>query len=191
MEKEQVQEKAKKTLGFLNKYAGRQFKPVESNLKFIRARINDGYSSQDIANVIKFKTGEWKGTKMAKFLRPETLFNSTKFESYINELSSQGEGISNDQSSLIGTNYQEKPEDEKTRAKDEENKKRLAELRKRRPQVKREQSDDVTINLDEPITLGSYDSTKAITFDNYEELRKYIISKANIPHTPQIAPKAK
>ena len=71
-------------LDYLNEKAGTHYKPVESNLKFINARLKD-YTVEDLEAVIDKKVAEWKGTDMQKYLRPETLFNATKFESYINE----------------------------------------------------------------------------------------------------------
>lgn len=72
-------------LDYLNKKAGTHYKPIESNLKFINARLKD-YSIEDLKAVIDKQVAEWKGTPMQKYLRPETLFNATKFESYLNGL---------------------------------------------------------------------------------------------------------
>lgn len=77
---------AERVLDYLNERAGTHFKPIESNLKFIIARLKD-YSENDLQAVIDKKVVEWKGTEMQKYLRPETLFNATKFESYVNGLS--------------------------------------------------------------------------------------------------------
>lgn len=72
-------------LDYLNKKAGTHYKPVESNLKFINARLKD-YSIENLKTVINKKVVEWKGTSMQKYLRPETLFNAIKIESYLNGL---------------------------------------------------------------------------------------------------------
>lgn len=72
-------------LGYLNEKAGTKYKPVESNLKFIRARLKD-YCADDLKAVVDKKCKEWKGTSMQMYLRPETLFNATKFEAYHNGL---------------------------------------------------------------------------------------------------------
>lgn len=72
-------------LGYLNEKAGTRYKPVESNLKFIRARLKD-YSIADLKAVIDRQVAKWKGTSMQMYLRPETLFNATKFETYHNGL---------------------------------------------------------------------------------------------------------
>lgn len=78
-------------LYYLNKKAGTRFKAVESNMKFIKARIKDGYNVDDLKAVIDKKVKEWKGTDFQRFLRPETLFNATKFETYLNGLEAVGQ----------------------------------------------------------------------------------------------------
>lgn len=72
-------------ISYLNEKAGSRFKPVESNKKFVRARLKD-YTLAELKAVIDCKVYSWKNTSMEKYLRPETLFNATKFESYINEV---------------------------------------------------------------------------------------------------------
>ena len=76
---------AEAIITYLNEKAGTRFKPVESNLKFIKARLKD-YSIERLKAVIDLKVKEWRGTKMQPYLRPETLFNATKFETYANGL---------------------------------------------------------------------------------------------------------
>ena len=86
---------AERVLDYLNEKAGTHFKPVESNLKFIVARLKD-YSENDLKAVIDKKVKEWKGTQMQAYLRPETLFNATKFESYKNGLSAENKHFKNE-----------------------------------------------------------------------------------------------
>ena len=50
----------------------------------MKARLNEGFTEEDIRKVIDKKTEEWLGTEMAQYLRPETLFG-TKFEGYLNQ----------------------------------------------------------------------------------------------------------
>ena len=57
----------------------------------IRARLKEGYTVADFKIVISNKAAEWIGTKMEKYLRPETLFG-TKFEGYLNEKTSNRGG---------------------------------------------------------------------------------------------------
>lgn len=72
-------------LEYLNEQAGTHFKPIESNLKFINARLKD-YTEEDLKAVVDKKVADWKGGEMQMYLRPETLFNATKFETYHNGL---------------------------------------------------------------------------------------------------------
>ncbi len=72
-------------IDYLNSKAGTHFKLVQSNLKFLLARLKE-YSKEDVQKVIDKKVAEWKGTSMQKYLRPETLFNATKFEGYLHGL---------------------------------------------------------------------------------------------------------
>lgn len=78
---------AAKVLEHLNLATGRSYKPVEANLKLIRARLKEGHSSRDMMRVIDRKCREWPpGHKMHEYLRPATLFNAEKFNQYIGAL---------------------------------------------------------------------------------------------------------
>lgn len=81
-------------LDYLNEKAGTKYRPVESNLKFIRARLKD-YSVADLKAVVDRQVAKWKGTSMQMYLRPETLFNATKFETYHNGLDNKKENKHN------------------------------------------------------------------------------------------------
>ena len=60
----------------------------EANRKFIAARLKE-YTVQDLKDVIDLKFKQWKNdSSMSKYLRIETIFNATKFQSYIGELDS-------------------------------------------------------------------------------------------------------
>lgn len=72
-------------IDYLNKKAGRKYKPANGNTKWIQARLSEGYELNDFIKVIDIKTASWKNDKKYKnFLRPETLFGN-KFDSYLNE----------------------------------------------------------------------------------------------------------
>jgi uncharacterized phage protein (TIGR02220 family) len=75
----------KNIIDYLNEKTNKKFKPVESNLKFIRGRLNDGYTEEDLKRVVDIQVKEWLGGDMEKYLRPETLFNATKFQTYVNK----------------------------------------------------------------------------------------------------------
>ena len=71
---------------FLNETTGAKYKHSTAKTRaLISARFKEGFSVDDFKTVIKGKFEQWADDdKMAKFLRPETLF-SNKFESYLNE----------------------------------------------------------------------------------------------------------
>lgn len=75
-------------LNYLNQKAKREFRAVDSNLRLIASRLDEGASIDDCKAVIDAKVLDWMGDpKMEDYLRPETLFNSTKFNSYVGSLS--------------------------------------------------------------------------------------------------------
>lgn len=69
---------------YLNKKAETHYKPNSKTAKkHIVARLNEGFTVAEFKQAIDNKVKEWKDTKFAPYLRPETLFG-TKFESYLN-----------------------------------------------------------------------------------------------------------
>lgn len=69
---------------YLNTVVGSNYRyQSKATQRLINARLNDGFTVDDFKAVIDKKAKEWKGTEMAQYLRPETLFG-TKFESYLN-----------------------------------------------------------------------------------------------------------
>lgn len=76
---------------YLNQKAETNYKTTtKSTRRLINARINEGFTEDDFRTVIDKKVSEWRGTDMAKFLRPETLFG-TKFEGYLNQSTNNGQ----------------------------------------------------------------------------------------------------
>ena len=72
-------------IDYLNEQAGKRFRPINGNTKWIDARLKEGYVLEDFKKVVDIKTLKWKGTKEHdQHLRPETLFGN-KFDSYLNE----------------------------------------------------------------------------------------------------------
>tara|TARA_R110002012_G_scaffold319170_1_gene538958 strand:- start:592 stop:1236 length:645 start_codon:yes stop_codon:yes gene_type:complete len=76
-------------INVLNQSAGTNYRHTDTNRKLINSRLKD-YSVSDICHVIDKKCREWKGGEMARYLRPSTLFNATKFEEYLNQNISEG-----------------------------------------------------------------------------------------------------
>lgn len=76
----------KKIIDYLNEKANKRFNhKAKGNQKFINGRIAEGYTFEDFKKVIDTKCSDWIGTKWEQYLRPQTLFNSEKFESYLNQ----------------------------------------------------------------------------------------------------------
>lgn len=74
-------------LAFLNEKTGKQFREVEANLGFIESRLKSGVDVQVCKTLIARKVREWTAKPdMVGYLRPETLFNKTKFETYLAEV---------------------------------------------------------------------------------------------------------
>jgi len=94
-------------IAYLNEKAGKAFKPdSELSVTIIRARLEDGWTPEDLKKVIDIKAAKWKGrtttdkdtgqvTVWDDFLRPSTLFRKSKFEGYRNEAMT-GEGRKDD-----------------------------------------------------------------------------------------------
>lgn len=77
-EKEQM---IKDVLDYLNNKTGRRFRKDVNG--FISGRIEEGYSLDDFKHVIDVKVEEWlNDDKMEAYLRPQTLFRPSNFESY-------------------------------------------------------------------------------------------------------------
>ena len=70
---------------YLNKQAGTEYKYTAKNtVKYITARLREGYTIEDFKYVIDVKVAEWGGTNMEMYIRPQTLF-SNKMENYVNQ----------------------------------------------------------------------------------------------------------
>lgn len=79
-----VTEAATDLLHYLNEKSGRNFRETDTNLGFICARLReDGVDAIGIKKMVDRQISLWKGDAvMSEYLRPETLFNKTKFDSY-------------------------------------------------------------------------------------------------------------
>ena len=78
---------------YLNMKAGKNYSvSSRSTRSFISARWKDGFGIDDFKKVIDNQVAKWKGDpKWDKYLRPETLFNETKFQGYLNAPPVEGE----------------------------------------------------------------------------------------------------
>jgi len=86
------QAESKAVLAFLNEKASKHFRETPVNLNFIAGRLKGDPKTpavdvQTCKSLIARKVRDWKGDeKMDHCLRPETLFNKTKFETYLAEV---------------------------------------------------------------------------------------------------------
>lgn len=78
---------ASKVIQHLNDKTGSKFRATKTNAKFIDARIAEGATPTDLIAVINRKCLEWlDNPEMRQYLRPSTLFNAEKFNTYIGQL---------------------------------------------------------------------------------------------------------
>lgn len=72
-------------LNLLNELAGKRFKPIKSNLSPIIARLKDGYTMQELKEIVQVKTLDWKNNEvMNQHLCPTTLFRPGNTDKYLN-----------------------------------------------------------------------------------------------------------
>lgn len=80
---------ARMILEFLNtKRPGKTgYKPVESNLSLIRARLMEGYTVEQLRGIVAIKAGQVDRNEFPPlYFRPATLFNATRCAQYVGEL---------------------------------------------------------------------------------------------------------
>lgn len=74
-------------ISYLNTIAKRNFSSkTKATQKLINARLEENYSIADFKKVIRVKVAEWAtDPEMHKYIRPETLFCASHFDSYKNQ----------------------------------------------------------------------------------------------------------
>lgn len=76
----------KRIIEHLNMVCGTRYRCESGDsTKFIRERLDEGFSEEDFYDVIDKKANEWMGTQWEQYLRPYTLFRKEKFENYLNQ----------------------------------------------------------------------------------------------------------
>lgn len=80
-------ETCKEIIDYLNEKTNKKFRPNSAaTRRHLNARLDEGYKVEDFKKVIDVKCQQWiDDVKMKAYLRPETLFSATHFESYLNE----------------------------------------------------------------------------------------------------------
>lgn len=73
-------------VSYLNEKASTKYRPYSrATAELIKGRLGERYTVDDFKKVIDNMTAQWKGDpKMEQYLRPETLFARSHFESYLN-----------------------------------------------------------------------------------------------------------
>lgn len=94
-----VNKNIKVCLDYLNQVTGRKF-TAPGDLK---ARLKN-YTVDDVKDVIDYKYKEWKGKPQAKYLRPATLFQLSKFEGYLNDAKQEIPNHENTKKNEVGQN---------------------------------------------------------------------------------------
>ena len=70
-------------LHLLNELSGKRFRETDANLAFISQRLREpGVDLAGVRLMLERQVKRWSGTPQAEYLRPETLFNKTKFDGY-------------------------------------------------------------------------------------------------------------
>lgn len=96
-----------KFISWFNEITGRSFSSKALFKKYINARLNEGFTKEDIAKVVTFKAGKWKDTEMKEYLRPNTLFALSHFDNYLQEAK---EGLPEPQKKKSNTSSARRPE---------------------------------------------------------------------------------
>ena len=79
-------EATERVIAHLNDVCGTSYRPRSAKSRqLVGARLREGFSAEDCERVIDNMAARWLGDeRMRRYLRPETLFNATKFEGYLN-----------------------------------------------------------------------------------------------------------
>lgn len=86
---------------YLNQKSHKNFKTSsKANWQLIKARLDEGYTVEEFKKLIDNKCAEWLGTEQDQYLRPETLFRPSHFESYLNQRV-KGEAIRDEHGNII------------------------------------------------------------------------------------------
>ena len=86
--KEIYKEICKRVITKLNELNDTKYSPTsDGNIKFIKGRLQDGYTEEDLMLVVDKMSYLWNQPSekdMRQYLRPSTLFRPTNFENYLN-----------------------------------------------------------------------------------------------------------
>lgn len=84
-------------LTYLNEVFSSRYKhTTKSHIENINARLSEGHTIEDCKSVIDHKFREWgNDSKMSQYLRPQTIFQTGKFQGYLmaSKASGRGSGV--------------------------------------------------------------------------------------------------
>jgi uncharacterized phage protein (TIGR02220 family) len=77
-------EEVVRIITYLNKKTGKSYRPsTASYATMILARMGEGFEPEDFKTVIDNQCREWIGTEHEQYIRPQTLFQASKFDGYL------------------------------------------------------------------------------------------------------------
>lgn len=84
-----ITDQAKQVLTHLNQVTSSRYKVSTTSLQNIRARIGEGYTVEELSLVVDYCNAKWsEDLTMSAYLRPQTLFQPTKFPGYLKSAAS-------------------------------------------------------------------------------------------------------
>lgn len=84
-----ITDQAKQVLTHLNKVTNSKYQVSTTSLQNIRARIGEGFTVDELSLVVDYCNAKWsEDLTMATYLRPQTLFQPTKFPGYLKSANS-------------------------------------------------------------------------------------------------------
>ena len=91
--------KSAEIVNYLNEKAGKNFRTNTPETKrLITKLLKAGFTVEDFKTVIDNQVAKWKGNpEWEEYLRPSTLFNSNKFENYLNNRNNKPGGINSNE----------------------------------------------------------------------------------------------
>ncbi|MFX2674631.1 conserved phage C-terminal domain-containing protein [Enterobacter hormaechei] len=84
-----ITDQAKQVLTHLNQVTSSRYQVSTTSLQNIRARIGEGYTVDELSLVVDYCNAKWsEDLTMSAYLRPQTLFQPTKFPGYLKSANS-------------------------------------------------------------------------------------------------------
>lgn len=84
-----ITDQAKQVLVHLNQVTNSRYQVSTTSLQNIRARIGEGFTIEELSLVVDYCNAKWSDDlTMSAYLRPQTLFQQTKFPGYLKSANS-------------------------------------------------------------------------------------------------------